>query len=177
MSKDTQLSKGGEGSSLETFGFGSTARLEEQIWECEEAGDSWAKETGIPDVPTRRESTTFVMQNDTDATTFAPILSDTLSARVGRGPGAHFDTTSEVKSRPGRSYHDEEVKGEICRLLCREDTVDASELQIEVTAGCVVLRGMIATEECLRYIESVVSKVRGVRGVASHVAIAQPHAH
>lgn len=176
MSKDTQLSKGGESSSSENFGFGSAARLEEQIWECEEAGDSWAKETGIPDVPTRRD-TTFVMHTDTDVTTFAPILSDTLSARVGSGPGAHFDAAEVTKPRAYRSHHDEDVKGEICRLLCREDTVDASALQIEVTGGCVVLRGMTSTEECLRYIESVIAKVRGVRGVASHVSISRCHSH
>lgn len=168
MRKDNEDIGGG---APQHFGFNSVTRLEERAQESEEAGDSWAEDNGISRLTSRPE--TFILQADTDGKSIAPHLFDSLSLRPGRGPGAHFDAASDpAKPRHLRSSRDNELKEEICRLLCREDTVDASRLQIEVVGGCVILRGMTATTSCLRYIETVISKVAGVREVASHVEIA-----
>lgn len=66
------------------------------------------------------------------------------------------------KSKQGVRRSDESIQTEILDRLTSDPEVDASEIEIEVENGNVILRGEVVDSEMKEAVETVVRKVAGV---------------
>ena len=65
----------------------------------------------------------------------------------------------------GYSRSDGRIHDDVCEALTRDRTVDASEIEVEVKAGTVILRGQVADKWMKRRAEDCVEEVIGVLDV------------
>jgi hypothetical protein len=98
--------------------------------------------------------------------------------RVGqRNPGAREPeerrTLTGRGGRPPRDYRraDDRIRDEICELIVRETDIDASDVEIQVSAGEVTLQGTVDDRSCKRGLEDVVERVFGVTDVHNNLKV------
>lgn len=98
--------------------------------------------------------------------------------QLGGTPPENFSNPGQ-ESHAGkgpRSYRrsDESIQDEVCRKLTDDPAVDASEIEVVVSEGEVVLQGQIDSRVNKRRLEDLVESVRGVRHVENRVRIHKP---
>lgn len=76
----------------------------------------------------------------------------------GRGPKGHRRTDSMIKD-------------EVSEALYRHWNVDASEIEVSVSAGVVTLKGWVETKEQKRIAEDAVENLAGVEGVYNELHV------
>lgn len=90
------------------------------------------------------------------------------SVRPGRHGGGilNFDP-NDHRGRGPKGYKrlDENIYEDVCSALTVNKTIDASEIEIEVTDGCVFMRGSVADRETKRLAESIIEYIPGVKDV------------
>jgi hypothetical protein len=84
------------------------------------------------------------------------------NGRAGRHAG---------KGPKGYIRSDERIREEISDRLTTDDDIDASEIEITVTNGDVVLRGTVDTRESKRAAEDLAESVQGVRDVQNQLRV------
>ncbi len=76
-------------------------------------------------------------------------------------------TTDESghRGKGPKNYHrsDQRVFEDVCEELSQHDNVDASDIEVTVSSGEVVLDGTVATQRMKEHIEEIVTAVAGVK--------------
>ncbi|MGE3683288.1 MAG: BON domain-containing protein [Bdellovibrionales bacterium] len=80
------------------------------------------------------------------------------SHHAGRGP-------------KGYQRSDERIHEEVCERLARDPDIDASEMEVEVQGGEVILRGTVPEREMKRRAEDLADQVYGVRDVHNQLRL------
>lgn len=99
---------------------------------------------------------------------------------LGRGMDRGFGDTdrgygSERPSMRGKgpknyARSDERIREEVCELLADAD-LDASEIEVEVTGGEVVLTGTVEDRWAKREAEDIACRARGVKDCQNHLRL------
>jgi hypothetical protein len=66
---------------------------------------------------------------------------------------------------------DERIREEVCRLLTEDASVDATDIEVEVSRGIVRLRGSVGNRKQRRWAEEDVERVWGVEDLVNELAI------
>jgi osmotically-inducible protein OsmY len=96
------------------------------------------------------------------------------SAQFSEDSGAwHQDENGLYKGKGPRSYQrrDERILEDISDRICDNPYLDASEVEVEVTNGEVILKGEVNDRESKRLAEDIGESVPGVRNVENRLRI------
>lgn len=66
---------------------------------------------------------------------------------------------------------DEQIREEVCERLTLDHDVDASEIEVHVTAGVVTLEGTVHERHAKRLAEDISELVRGVKDVQNNLRV------
>lgn len=80
-----------------------------------------------------------------------------------------FDGPHRGKGPKGYRRADDRIREEICELIARQGRVDASDVEVRVDQGEVVLTGTVASREDKRALEDLVEHVHGVEDVRNEL--------
>jgi osmotically-inducible protein OsmY len=82
----------------------------------------------------------------------------------------------DYRGRGPRGYQrsDARMFEDICDRLTVDPRIDASDVEVDVKAAEVTLRGSVRSREEKRYAEDVVEHVMGVRDVNNHLKVTRP---
>jgi osmotically-inducible protein OsmY len=82
----------------------------------------------------------------------------------------------DYRGRGPRGYQrsDARMFEDICDRLTVDPRIDASDVEVEVKAAEVTLRGSVRSRDEKRYAEDVVEHVMGVRDVNNHLKVTRP---
>lgn len=69
------------------------------------------------------------------------------------------------KGPVGFFFSDERVRENVCEILTRDPLIDASEIEVEVRDGCVLLRGKVNSRRTKRLAELSIENLPGVRDI------------
>jgi hypothetical protein len=76
----------------------------------------------------------------------------------------------------GYQRSDERIREDVCELLTRHGAIDASDMEVEVHAATVILRGTTDSGRIRRLTEEMVEDVPGVRDVQNELRVRRPDA-
>lgn len=93
-----------------------------------------------------------------------------------------FDSSRSVPSRyeqggftgkgpKGYRRSDERIKEDICEELSQHPDIDASEIEVKVQNGEVVLTGTVKWRQCKRMAEDIAEQVSGVQDVRNEIRV------
>jgi osmotically-inducible protein OsmY len=74
----------------------------------------------------------------------------------------------------GYKRSDERIREEVCEVLTRHPDVDATNIEVTVNEGMVVLSGAVDERRAKRIAEDVVQDISGVRDVQNQIRVQQP---
>lgn len=83
-----------------------------------------------------------------------------------RDHGGHYG-----KVPKGWSRSDEHLKEEVSEALYRNQSVDATDIEVSAKDGIITLSGTVDSPEAKRVAESCAQKVSGIEDVLSHLSI------
>lgn len=90
-----------------------------------------------------------------------------------RGPWSAGEMGGPHAGRGPRGYtrSDERIREDVCDRLCEHGFVDASDIEVRVTAGEVTLQGTVRERHQKRIAEDVTEQVTGVREVHNELRL------
>ncbi|NUP05291.1 MAG: BON domain-containing protein [Polyangiaceae bacterium] len=96
--------------------------------------------------------------------------------RSGGVPPSNDASAGGFRGRGPRAYRrsDERIREEVCDLLTDDDRIDASDIDVTVMDGEVVLSGNVSERPMKHWAEELTSRVRGVADVVNQLRIAHP---
>lgn len=71
----------------------------------------------------------------------------------------------------GYTRSDEAIREDVCERLAKEEWLDLSEVEIDVSGGEVILRGSVASRRQKHAIEDVAAEVAGVIDVTNELRV------
>ena len=92
-----------------------------------------------------------------------PKPRESFSSRVnysGRGP-------------KGYKRSDERIREDVCDKLQKHSLIDASEIEVDVSDGCVYLKGYVSSRNIKRMAENAIQNISGVSDVQNLLKIKQ----
>lgn len=98
---------------------------------------------------------------------------ETDRPRGGWSGGTGGWSGGQFRGRGPRGYRrsDDRVREDVCDLLTRHGEIDASDMEVDVRDGTVILRGTVETGQIRRLTEEVVEQVPGVRDVQNELRV------
>jgi hypothetical protein len=88
-----------------------------------------------------------------------------------RGGGAVPKENFKGKGPKNYSRSDEKIKDDVCERLYRSTDVDASNIEVLVSDGLVVLRGTVKTREQKKRAEFIIEHIVGVRDILNEIRL------
>ena len=106
---------------------------------------------------------------------YPPSSTGTHYESVNRSYDRDWDAP-DYRGRGPRGYQrsDARMFEDICDRLTVDPRIDASDVEVDVKAAEVTLRGSVRSREEKRYAEDVVEHVMGVRDVNNHLKVTRP---
>jgi osmotically-inducible protein OsmY len=85
------------------------------------------------------------------------------------------DCTGPAPGRGPKDYQrsDERIREELCDAMTDDDSLDASEISIQVQKGEVTLTGSVSSRDQKRRAEDLAEAVSGVRDVTNNIRVAR----
>jgi hypothetical protein len=82
-------------------------------------------------------------------------------------------TSGGFRGRGPRGYErsSDRIREDVCEWLTEDDEVDASDLEVEVERGIVILSGSVPDRQQKRRAEDIAERARGVRDVRNQIEI------
>jgi hypothetical protein len=77
------------------------------------------------------------------------------------------------KGPKGYKRSDEKTREEVCEAIAHQGHIDASDVEVKVESGIVVLSGTVAQRHHKRALEHLVEQVRGVHEVHNELRLAR----
>lgn len=90
----------------------------------------------------------------------------------GAGSEGSWSGPHAGKGPKGYQRADERIREEVCERLARHGEIDASEIEVQVREGEVVLQGQVDSRWTKRMAEDVIESVFGVREVNNQLRVA-----
>ncbi len=84
------------------------------------------------------------------------------------------ETKRYGKAPKGYVRSDEKIKENVCEVLWQHPEVDASDVEVSVEKGCVVLKGTAMSRFEKKMMESLIEQVLGVEDVVNLLTLATP---
>lgn len=78
------------------------------------------------------------------------------------------------QTQPAKSNHDEQIKEDVSQALYHDPALDASEIEVLVKDGIVILNGTVITRDAKRRAEYCAEKARGVEDVQNQLKLQRP---
>lgn len=75
----------------------------------------------------------------------------------GKGPIGYF-------------FSDERVRENVCEILTRDPAIDATEIEVEVREGCVLLKGHVESRRTKRLAELAIEELPGVKDIINQLS-------
>lgn len=94
------------------------------------------------------------------ANTSARWIGDEGTGHYGKGP-------------KGYRRSDDRVKEDVCEALYRDPNIDASDVEVEVKEGTVILRGSVESRQIKRATEDCVDHLSGVEDVRNELTVSK----
>jgi hypothetical protein len=87
--------------------------------------------------------------------------------------GELLESRPSYRGRGPKNYQrsDDRIREDVCERLERDDRVDASDLEVNVSAGVVTLSGNVNDREMKRRAEDIVDSCPGVRDVQNQIRV------
>ena len=99
---------------------------------------------------------------------------DDFSRRADRGwnIGSDDDRPS-YRGRGPKNYQrsDDRIREEVCERLTMDHDVDASDIEVTVSDGVIVLNGSVSERHAKRIAEDICDSVRGVKDVQNNLRV------
>ena len=94
----------------------------------------------------------------------------------GYGPGAGYTDMGQHSGRGPRNYQrsDDRIREDINDRLTEHGDIDATEIQVQVHSGEVMLQGSVDSRYAKRLAEDIADSVTGVRDVRNELRVTQP---
>ena len=94
------------------------------------------------------------------------------SWNIGSASDREFERPS-YRGRGPKNYQrsDERIREEVCERLTMDHDIDATELEVEVQSGVVVLSGSVNERHAKRLAEDIADSVRGVKDVQNNIRV------
>ena len=90
------------------------------------------------------------------------------------GPARHMTAPGATPAPPkGYVRSDARIFEDVCEMLSDHGDIDASDIEVTVDEGDVILRGTVRSRWARWYSEDLVANVRGVRDVINELRIAR----
>ena len=79
------------------------------------------------------------------------------------------------RGRGPKNYQrsDERIREDVCERLAEDHDVDATDIEVTVSGGVVVLTGSVGERQAKRIAEDLAESVRGVRDVENNLRVAR----
>src|SRR3954452_6449312 len=96
-----------------------------------------------------------------------------LDQTQGYGNGGESSPSGGFRGRGPRGYErsSERIREDVCEWLTDDDEVDASDIEVDVDSGIVVLRGSVQDRRQKRRAEDIAERASGVRDVRNQLEI------
>ena len=96
----------------------------------------------------------------------------------GSDRGGDYGTGTARQSFRGRgpkNYQrsDERIREDVCERLAMDDDVDATDIEVNVSAGIVTLEGSVNERHAKRLAEDICESVRGVKDVQNNLRVSR----
>ena len=69
----------------------------------------------------------------------------------------------------GFALSDDQIREEVCEVLTRDSFIDASEIDVEVKNGCVILKGHVDSRQTKSLAELSIEGLNGIRDVVNQL--------
>jgi osmotically-inducible protein OsmY len=69
----------------------------------------------------------------------------------------------------GFTISDDQIREEVCEVLTRDSFIDASEIDVDVNNGCVILKGRVDSRQTKSLAELAIEGLNGVRDVINQL--------
>jgi osmotically-inducible protein OsmY len=73
----------------------------------------------------------------------------------------------------GYKRSDERIREDVCDKLQKHSLIDASEIEVDVSDGCVYLKGYVSSRNIKRLAENAIQNISGVMDVQNLLKIKQ----
>lgn len=92
---------------------------------------------------------------------------------IGSASDRDFESRPSYRGRGPKNYQrsDERIREEVCERLTMDHDVDATEIEVEVQGGTVVLNGSVNERHAKRIAEDIADSVRGVKDVQNNIRV------
>lgn len=106
---------------------------------------------------------------------FRPHNTNRYNADVAYG-NADYDREKKTKGHFGKGpkgwkMTDEMIREDVCETLYRSHVVDASNIEVEVVEGLVILRGSVDTENTKNEAAYCLENLTGVKGIQNNLVV------
>ncbi|HEX6960350.1 MAG TPA: BON domain-containing protein [Lacipirellula sp.] len=90
--------------------------------------------------------------------------------------GAMAQPGGGFRGRGPKGYQrsDERINDEVCQYLCDDDYIDASDVEVTVSAGEVTLTGTVPDRQSRRRAEDLAEQISGVQHVQNNLRVNRP---
>lgn len=122
--------------------------------------------------PTFREG---LMQEWMAQTPHAYQNAKTNEYNLGLGRSSRFFERENYVGRGPKGYRrsDERIKEDVCDALERHSAIDASEIEVSINEGVVILQGFVENRAQKRLSEDVIENLTGVKDIRNELSIDQ----
>ncbi len=150
--------------------YGRDGRDDRDRWER----DRWSR-SGMGERGPGRVDRSDFLNRGRDEDRYRDERRDDSWSRSWTGAGG-WAPRGPYSGRGPRGYQrsDERIREDICERLSEHGTLDASDVDVVVTAGEVTLRGSVPSRWAKREAEDVIESVSGVRDVHNELRVSQP---
>ena len=92
------------------------------------------------------------------------------------GDRNYIDVMQNYRGKGPRNYKrpDDRIKEAVCDMLCDNADIDASNIDVEVKDGVVILSGSVTDKYTKRLTEDVASDITGVMDVENRIQVRHP---
>ncbi|MBX3192030.1 MAG: BON domain-containing protein [Labilithrix sp.] len=78
------------------------------------------------------------------------------------------------KGPKGYKRSDDRIREDVCEAIASQGMIDASDVEVKVEAGVVILSGTVAARHHKRGLEQIVERTRGVEDVHNELRLSRP---
>ncbi len=128
-----------------------------------------------PELPFPKRDLSTTTSTGPSGTTAAAATARTTRDRTGRGSRGPWRRTCASPARGPKNYvrPDARIFEDVCEMLTDHGDLDASEIEVTVDDGDVILRGTVRSRWAKYYAEDLAMAAGGVRDVVNELRIAR----
>lgn len=116
----------------------------------------------------------YSSQQDQAQASRMPYKNWSAGSQEGTGSSERWGYGNYERGPKGFKRSDERIKEEVSEALYRDNSVDASEIEVAVQDGEVTLTGIIANRRMKRLAEDCIENISGVTDIHNEIRVQSP---